>query len=374
MHEPFPCLRTVRLGDFDAGRNNNLNLLRLVFASAVVFSHCYVLRGEYPREPMRAWLGWGDLGETAVFGFFFVSGYLIVKSALRTNTVEEFMLARALRIFPGLVLAILLCAFLLGPIVSVLPFRDYILNPQTFVFLRDAVLHRTQDTLPGMFEHTPIHGVVNGPIWTLPTEWTMYVATFVACSVVRWRVVLQRFTARSWMVLAATLLLTAQMMAIPWATAWMWIACFLLGSACYMLRNRIWLSVPVAVAFLAADLGMFHHLPFHLGARMFPPALCYCVLTFGYHPALHVRWYHRLGDYSYGLYIFGWPLQQVFATSSRNPLAFFAVTYPLVLLLAVCSWHFLEEPCLALKGRLRKAGYRQTVLQSSNVRTCEQAD
>jgi peptidoglycan/LPS O-acetylase OafA/YrhL len=353
MLEVLQFLKTVRLGEVEKGRGNNLNLLRLLCASAVIFSHCFVLRGEYAREPMHAALGWGDLGETAVFCFFFISGYLILKSALSRSTPEEFIAARTLRIFPALMVAIMLCAFVLGPVASTLSVSDYFRDPLTRTFLRDAWLHRTQDALPGVFENNPIRNVVDGPIWTLPVEWTMYMVTLAACAIVRWKSSASRFTARSWAVLIAALILTVQMFPLPWPTSWMWIACFLLGSACYPLRSTVPLSPPFAVAFLSLDLLCFHKLPFHLGAKLFPLALCYCLITFGYHPAAHVKSFHRLGDYSYGLYVFAWPLQQFLVNRTRGAISLFAATYVLALLAAVCSWHFIEKPCLALKDRVR---------------------
>jgi hypothetical protein len=50
--------QTYGLGDIEKGTENNLNPLRLLFATAVIFSHCFVLRGEYAKEPMHSMLGW----------------------------------------------------------------------------------------------------------------------------------------------------------------------------------------------------------------------------------------------------------------------------------------------------------------------------
>lgn len=345
-------LQPVLLGNVEGGRNNNLNLLRLLFASAVIFSHSFVLRGEYAREPMHLALGWGDLGETAVFSFFFVSGYLIQKSALRRNTPEEFLAARSLRIFPALILAILLCILVLGPLESSLSAGDYFRSQTTRQFLYDAWLHRTQDSLPGVFENNPVPHIVDGPIWTLPAEWTMYMVVLLLCTIARWKSLLTRFTMRSWGSLIFALLLTAQMMPIPWATAWMWVACFLLGSVCYLLRKRLLLSLPIAAASIMVDLILFHYAPLHLGAKLFPPALCYSLITFGFHPAVHIRSFHRLGDYSYGLYIFAWPLQQCLVNHSTSALRLFAESFVLTLVVAILSWHLIEAPCLALKDRV----------------------
>ncbi len=88
--------------------------------------------------------------------------------------------------------------------------------------------------------------------------------------------------------------------------------------------------------------------------HLFPYVLGYFVLTLGYHPAVHIAGFHRFGDYSYGLYIYAYPLQQLLATRFHSPLAFFAATYPLTLLAAVCSWHFIEEPSLKLKYKIKR--------------------
>jgi peptidoglycan/LPS O-acetylase OafA/YrhL len=345
----------MRLADVESGRNNNLNLIRLVLASMVILSHSYVLRGDYAHEPMHALLRWGDMGESAVFAFFFVSGYLILKSALRWSTPEQYVAARALRIFPGLMVAVLLCTFILGPLMSTSSMREYLESPMTRSFFSEAWLHRTQNPLPGVFEHNPIPSIVDGTIWTLPAEWTMYMVTLGAGLAIRWKKTVAMMRKRSWITLVGSALLTWQMMPIPWDFARIWMFCFLLGSSCYLLRRRIPLSIPMALIIFAADLVVIRFGPPHVGAMLFPMSLCYVVLTLGFHPVVHVAWFHRLGDYSYGLYILGWPWQQMFVLHTPGPMSLFGISYALALTAAVLSWHFIEQPCLALKNRVPKA-------------------
>jgi peptidoglycan/LPS O-acetylase OafA/YrhL len=65
--------------------------------------------------------------------------------------------------------------------------------------------------------------------------------------------------------------------------------------------------------------------------------------------------YQKLGDYSYGTYIFAYPVQQsVVATigSSVSPLALFAFAAPVTFVLALLSWKFVEHPALRLRKHL----------------------
>jgi peptidoglycan/LPS O-acetylase OafA/YrhL len=85
------------------------------------------------------------------------------------------------------------------------------------------------------------------------------------------------------------------------------------------------------------------------------PAMTYFILCFSLHPALFFRPFTRLGDYSYGLYIYAFPLQQqmAFYHPRLRYLKGLAVVYPIILGVAVLSWHFIEKPALGLKKYFR---------------------
>jgi hypothetical protein len=150
-----------------------------------------------------------------------------------------------------------------------------------------------------------------------------------------------------------TLLFTLQMMPLPWSYALKWFQYFILGSLCYLFRNRLPLWIPGAVLALALSIFLIRH-SVRGGHPIFQVALCYVILTIGYHPAIYVRVMRLFGDYSYGLYIYGLPIQQSLVRHFHKPLPFFLVCYPLILLAALFSWHFVEEPALSLKHRFRK--------------------
>ena len=83
--------------------------------------------------------------------------------------------------------------------------------------------------------------------------------------------------------------------------------------------------------------------------------VAYGTLVLAYHPRIQWRAYNRVGDYSYGLYVYAFPVQQTII--SRIPgltsVELFLVSFPVTLALAAISWHALERPMLALKSRFR---------------------
>jgi peptidoglycan/LPS O-acetylase OafA/YrhL len=85
----------------------------------------------------------------------------------------------------------------------------------------------------------------------------------------------------------------------------------------------------------------------------FDVVLMYGILIFAYHPKLQISSFYKAGDFSYGLYIYAFPIQQLIALMLPTvmPLTNFIYTIPLALALAVPSWYFVEKPLLALKNR-----------------------
>src|SRR5579872_6898893 len=99
--------RSYLLADLSIGRANNFNLLRFFAASLVILSHCSAIAwGENP-EPV--WNYFGGLetgGSLGVLIFFAISGFLVVQSFVSRARLKYFVAARALRIYPGLVTAV----------------------------------------------------------------------------------------------------------------------------------------------------------------------------------------------------------------------------------------------------------------------------
>src|SRR3954469_5323643 len=147
-------------------RHNNFDLLRLVAALSVIFSHAFLL-AENSQEPHPPMLltensqdhdplmlltgGQAILGLAGVFVFFTISGFLITQSFETTASPLVFLAKRALRIFPGLILCLVVCVLVIGPLVTKLPLADYFSRPETYLFLlHNAILDVEYNRLPGV--------------------------------------------------------------------------------------------------------------------------------------------------------------------------------------------------------------------------------
>jgi peptidoglycan/LPS O-acetylase OafA/YrhL len=167
----FP-LMTRRPGNFD--------LMRLLAASMVFWSHQFPIAGL--AEPSIPTVG--SLGGLAVFVFFAISGYLNSKSILRSRSSTEFLVSRAFRIFPALVVCMVFCV-VLGAFVTTLPLSEYIFPhelgfsgraaPFSFLWRNSTLFFGLDYSLPGVFQSSLTAKAMAGPIWTLPEEAKLYI-------------------------------------------------------------------------------------------------------------------------------------------------------------------------------------------------------
>ena len=134
-------------------RQNNFDALRLVAAISVIFSHSFLIaEGTQNREWLILLTGnQCILGLTGVFIFFAISGFLVTQSFEQTPNPLHYLAKRALRIFPGLFIATLTSAFVLGPLVTTLPLGAYLsrLEPYEYV-VGNTLLDQTVQQLPGI--------------------------------------------------------------------------------------------------------------------------------------------------------------------------------------------------------------------------------
>jgi peptidoglycan/LPS O-acetylase OafA/YrhL len=283
--------------------------------------------------------------------FFVISGFLVSKSFSGRGNVVAFVAARILRIYPGLIAATLFSAALAGAL-SAVPWRDFLADRQTLEFLRGNSLGiRIAYELPGVFIDNPFPRAVNGSLWTIPIELRMYVACALA-GILTLLVRRALFNA----VLAAAFGLFA--LRPHW---FLYIAnapgapelamAFALGAFAWVNRDWIPLS-PLAAAcallVLAINPGDI------IRSGLWVPLVAYVVLTVALHPMLRFAAFNRLGDYSYGLYLYAYPIQQSLVQTQPGigSLPLFAEAFALTLAVAVASWHGIESPALELKSRL----------------------
>jgi len=347
-----------RLDTLADSRRNNLRIVRLVAASAVIFSHSYVVNlgiAALAREPLGALTGI-DCGELAVDIFFVASGFLVGRSLLRGRDPVDFLLSRGLRIYPGLICAVLAMALLLGPLVTELGTHAYFREGRLYRFIAfDSTMvspWRFMPGLPGAFTSLPYPNVVNASLWTLPWELWMYAILL--------GLFLVRGLGRAYpLVLGAIGLAYAALSLHVWqmdpflALAIRFLAVFHAGVAAYRYRDRITFSWPILAGLSAVMIVVSVATR---SAMLLPPWLAYVVLFVAYHPGLVIERWCEGPDYSYGIYIYAYAVQQTLVWRFGPMAVFpsFLLAWGLTMPLAILSWHFVEKPALALKDRLRR--------------------
>lgn len=345
------------LGSLDRSRDNNFNLIRLLAALMVLVSHSYVLApGRDGSEP------WHTLGITpgsiAVDVFFFCSGLLVMSSWWHAPSLRAFALARAARVLPGMWAMVALSVPVLF-LFSQAGAAGYFLAPETWTYVlkNSTLFFGTTGNLPRVFENNPLAGAVNGSLWTLPQEVRCYALLAVVGLLARW---VDRHKRRlvnlAWVLLAlasAALLLRAGLRGGDDPSSRL-LMMFALGALAYQARSHLRLHAGAALA-CAVVLAAGTLLQSRLYTAVYPLPLAYLVLVLAYLPGGALRYFNRLGDYSYGVYIYAFPVQQaVTALSPQIGLpAHIAVSTAMTLLLAVASWHAVESPALEAARRWR---------------------
>jgi peptidoglycan/LPS O-acetylase OafA/YrhL len=323
----------MTLGEaLSSGRSTNLDLLRLVLAACVIVSHAWPLAlGAGTAEPLEQLTG-HSLGGWALAVFFFMSGLLVTASAERRSH-SDFWAARARRIFPGLGVALLvtlMLAFASGAETGGLAAVEWFFRALTLV----SIEHR----LAGAFDTAPMPGIVNGPLWSLFHE----VAAYCLC----WLCVATGVTRVKGAVVLLIAAAGAAALAAPGlpgrAETFAPLFCaFAIGMGAFVFRET--LPLRPALALVALPLAVI--LPWPLAIA----ALAYACLAV----MLSLPGSRLGGDYSFGLYIYGWPVAQtiVQASPGMSPALLAVLSLVATLPFAAASWHFVERN-FQLRGRL----------------------
>ena len=344
-----------RLGEVCSGRDNNLNLIRMIAASAVLVSHAWpVALGPGTIQPLEALLE-VTLGGAAVMVFFAISGFLIARSYDRGRGVAEWAAARIMRLFPGLAVATLLTALVMGPLVTALPLPVYFTEPGTWTYaLRNTTLVLLQYPLPGVFADNPYGPEINGSLWTLFHEVVCYLGVLglgLIGALRRSQLMLVCVALFLAAYLAAGLMDEAGRLPVRLGRLRELALPFFLGACAWVWRDRTPLLWPVAVALWAAALAL-KGLPG--GRECVVAALAYTTACAAYLPGGAIRRFNALGDYSYGVYIYAFPMQQLavhlFGPMTPGMNILFAA--PPTLALAILSWKLIEKPALDARGWL----------------------
>lgn len=330
-----------------ARRGDNFLWLRIIAALMVIYGHALII-SPLPgvTDLFASWRTYS--GEIAVDIFFAVSGFLVSGSFVRRPDFLDFMLARMLRVLPALIVCLLLLAFVIGPIVSSLDIQSYFADKQPRRFVRWMLQFSSRQTydLPGVFSDNPLRNTVNGSLWTLSAEMRMYIFLGIMGT-------LGMFRSR----LFATIFFICLFIAgaiCPWNLPlfYAWVKMggyFSLGVLAFIYKDRI--PVRTDIMLVLAYLAFLSR-----GVWIYQPLLAIAIVYFCFWFAYRLRLpdVQRFGDPSYGIYLWGWPMSQLFAQlfGSGHPYLCTLTASVASLLIGYLSWHAVESPAMRLKRRI----------------------
>lgn len=335
---------------------NNFDFLRLIFALFVVVAHSYPLSGN---SVSGQWIyqvtnGQIELSNIGLNGFFIISGYLIFKSLERSKTIINYLWKRFLRLFPALFVVLLLTIFL-APLVyeNAIP---YIQNKDVFSYLpRNILLYDLQHHIKGVFEYNPYPSAINGSLWTICYEFSMYlllgILFFIKNKKVRFILLLVAFI---FMLFSYNFLMEKygeiyrfgmQILSF-FNLGTFFVAGALLGVAkIETIKYKVELLFFVFLVILIALNFHFYDAIKHILLTLF-------VVLFGLVALYPISKINVIGDLSYGIYIYSFPIQQTlmyYFKLNTNTLILFSVL--IAMIFGYLSWHLIEKRMLVFKNK-----------------------
>jgi len=363
--------KAITFGDVlnaNRGAGPGFDALRIFLSVAILLWHSvYIAHGRaylslagQPIEPLVLAL---------VPGFFCLSGFLVTGSAIRTRSVRTFLTFRSLRIFPALSVEVLLSALILGPLLTTLPLNEYFSSVKFFSYFGNIV-GRIRYELPGVFENNPLPKTVNGSLWTLQPEFYCYLimAGLMASKLVynkKLYTIIFMLMSLVLIFLDFTLGIGKPSPLVPWPAV---IYSFFVGIAYFHWKSEIPKNRWLAIVSALISYGCLSTPGLTYAAII---ALCYLVVYLGMLKVPRIPLLQR-GDYSYGIYLFGYPIQQtiaqLFPSLRQWELLFVAATLTSALF-AAASWHWIEKPILRFKTYFLKknTGHEAAAKPPTNV-------
>ena len=346
-----PTISIGRGNRFEAPRllrNHQFDLLRILFATLVILAHVPELTdGNNSRDLFKRLSHTGvTFGTFAVDGFFLLSGFLIVKSWHSDANLIRFLKKRFIRIAPGYAVAVIVSTITVGLLApGVDKFFSHIrgndLSGILFLFYPTSLPVFPGNAYPSL----------NGSLWTILYEFRCYVLVAVfgvlGLSNLRW----------TW--LAATFLLVAA--SALHQTSWPLQTVlgdlyslphlgtiFFIGGCFFLYRDKIKFT-PVGAALAFATIVLVSHVRPQLMERALVLCGGYLLFYFTDKPLGSLHWMRRVPDISYGVYLYGFPVENFLVFRFHpSPWVTFAVATPVCFVLGWASYKLVEYPALRL--------------------------
>ncbi len=338
--------------------NNNLDIFRIIAATAVIVGHSYAI-SPLPgaQDLMERFLEFTYSGAYAVKIFFFLSGLVVTNSLLEKKNWFHFLVMRFFRLVPALFVTLLFSVLILGPLLTTIPLSSYFYSSETYLYIIKNLIFKTTFELPGVFTENPYSDVVNGSLWTLRWE--------VLCYLVLLAIFLLGAFKRRIFFIGFFLLLTVEVL-LPervifkiltndpevFYTPW----CFAFGAVLISYKDEVYISgknflVAVLICLLLKDTVLFE-ITFYLAT--FLGILWISTLRF-------VRALKPRSDISYGVYLYAFPIQQTivyFLGVQFGILPHILLATAVTFMFGWVSWHVIEKPSMKFARNIQDAKFR----------------
>jgi peptidoglycan/LPS O-acetylase OafA/YrhL len=345
--------KQIKIPDCVSGnisKNNNINFLRLVLAYIVVIFHSMSLSGhKYPLAKLFD-------GHIAVCGFFIISGFLIIRSCWSSNSLKNYFIKRCKRLLPAYFLVIIICTFFLS-LLSNLSMAEYFKSPQTlkYFFANIVFMNFLQSSLPGVFiENNGL--AVNGALWTIKLEIGFYIIAPIIAHILnklktRKRInvflillyilgYVYNFVCLNLYKRTGNKFVEELAHQLPGFIQYFAVGIFCVINYEFVHKYDKYLIIPgITILVVYYILGNEYFLPIGLG-------IIIMLISFNFSKINNIG---KIGDYSYGVYIFHYPIIQIFIS-----FGYFTINKNIALLTVIgtvfsvsyISWHFLEKRIL----------------------------
>lgn len=358
--------------------SNNFDSLRLIFAVMVIFSHSFPLtRGSNDTEPLsRLTFGQVNFGNVSVWSFFVISGFLITQSWQRSPKIVKYLKRRFGRIYPGFAVASLVTALLVVPIAAA-PATYHPVSLQSYIL---TALRLKIFDFPPVFLNNPESNILNGSLWSIGYEFWCYLGVLALG--------LTGLLGRKSVVVAIFVLAIAGHLYIDitgWSRSggivgeilgfppfWFVVLPFFMAGMLFHIYGGKQLLTPRYLLLAAAALVASVFIPHALIVTV-PTCGAYLLMGLAYLPSLHPLNLGRFGDFSYGTYLYAYPIQQLLVMRAHghiSPWLLFAESAPLTLIVGALSWFLVEQHFMNRSSLLKHEGILpvKTAATSENLK------
>ena len=333
---------------------NNFDFLRLMFAVFVVITHSYFFSGLGENDLLHQFTkGQTSFSYIGVRGFFIISGYLIFQSMQRSSSLKSYYWKRFLRLFPGLFIALLATACL-GFFVYKGNLKEYLVNNEMWTYLPNNLsLYNLQFGIVGVLNGDAL----NGSLWTIRYEFTFYILVSIIF-LFRNRIELVKKLLLLFFVLllAGKFYLFEKLGSVGFTLSnsmSLNLGLYFIGGsllASFKIENSNYKMASVIFWIILLCLSFYYHLFSYSQFILLPIVV---VLT-GISSTKYIHGLTEcLGDISYGIYIYSFPVQQaILYYFDFNFIQFLGMSLVLSVFFGILSWNLVEKKALRYKNIL----------------------